>query len=277
MTSWRCRSASHQGVRVVVVSPHRADAAFSLGLAIPSWLAAGHRVEILNCFTQSEHAPFSDVDSLHGNDKRSFVSAVRRREDIAWNKLLGGRLKFTDLEMLDAPLRLSCSLDDVLAVEIRAGDRALARVSGALRKVADRGEPGQLALVLPLAVGEHIDHRVVHGAAFEALRATDLPIAFYEDLPYAARPGAAASIENRVAASGFALRPCFAEPVAVDVHAATRRKHQTIDCYDSQVDNQVALQMASFGEIYGGRERLWGNDAWLASPLNNVVEIPAGI
>lgn len=255
-------------MRVVVVSPHRDDAAFSLGLAIPSWLAAGHRVEVLNCFTQSEHAPFSDVDSLHGNDKRSFVSAVRRREDVAWNKLLGGRLKFTDLDMLDAPLRLSCSPNDVLAIEVRAGDRALARIAGALRKLAERGEPGQLALVLPLAVGEHIDHRVVHGAALEALRESDLPIAFYEDLPYAVDPEAAATIERRATATGPTLRACFTETAAVDVHAAIRRKHRVAECYDSQVDNEVAMQMASFGEMYGGRERLWGNDAWLASPLN---------
>ncbi len=255
-------------MRIVVVSPHRDDAAFSLGLSIEAWLAAGHHVEILNCFTQSEYAPYSDVDSLHGNDKRSFVSAVRRREDIAWNKLLGGRLKFIDLDMLDAPLRLSCSMDDVLTAEIRAGDRAVARIAGALRKLAGKAEPGHFAIALPLALGDHIDHRVVHQAALESLRDANLPMAFYEDLPYATWPGTAATPEDRAVRTGFALHPCFAQSAGVDAEAATRRKHRVVECYDSQVNTEVARKIASFGETFAARERLWANTLWLTSPLN---------
>ncbi len=255
-------------MRIVVVSPHRDDAAFSLGLSIEDWLQAGHRVEILNCFTQSEYAPFSDVDSLHGNDKRSFVSAVRRREDVAWNKLVGGRLKITDLDLLDAPLRLACSVDEVLTIEIRPGDRAVARVVGAVRKLAEKVEPGQIALALPLAIGEHIDHRVVHHAALEALATAAVPLAFYEDLPYAARPGADETIEARANATGFELTPSFTHEVSAAVADLVRRKHRIAEGYDSQIDNDVAWQLASFAERYGGRERLWVNTAWRTSALN---------
>ena len=68
-------------MKIVVVSPHRSDAAFSLGLAVGSWLEQGHTVEVMNVFTRTEHAPYSDVDSLHPNDRMSFASAVRKRED----------------------------------------------------------------------------------------------------------------------------------------------------------------------------------------------------
>lgn len=249
------------------MSPHRDDAAFSLGLSIEAWLGAGHRVEILNCFTQSEYAPFSDVDSLHGNDKRSFVSAVRRREDVAWNKLAGGRLKITDLDLLDAPLRLACTVDEVLTVDIRYGDRAVARVVGALRKLVEKAQPGQIALALPLALGDHIDHRVVHQAALEALAAAAVPVAFYEDLPYAARPGAEETIEARAEATGFGLASSFTHEASLAVVDSVRRKHRIAERYDSQIDNDVAWQIASFAERYGGRERLWANAHWLASSL----------
>ena len=255
-------------MRIVVISPHRDDAAFSLGLSIEDWLQAGHRVEILNCFTQSEYAPFSDVDSLHGNDKRSFVSAVRRREDVAWNKLVGGRLKITDLDLLDAPLRLACSVDEVLTIEIRPGDRAVARVAGAVRKLAEKAEPGQIGLVLPLAIGDHIDHRVVHHAAMEALAMAAVPLAFYEDLPYAAQPGADETIEARAKATGFELTPSFTHEVSAAVADLVRRKHRIAEGYDSQIDNDVAWQLASFAERYGGRERLWANPAWRTSALS---------
>lgn len=252
------------------MSPHRDDAAFSLGLAVETWLRAGHRVDILNCFTQSEYAPYSDVDSLHGNDRRSFASAVRRREDIAWNKLAGGGLKITDLDLLDAPLRLACTVDDVLTVEIRPGDRAVTRIAGALRKLAEKAEPGQLALALPLALGGHIDHRVVHQAALDTLGEASVAVAFYEDLPYAARPGMVETIEACAEGTGFRLQNSFAQEPSTAVPDTLRRKHRIAECYDSQIDTEVASQIASFAERYHGRERMWANPAWLASPLNAI-------
>lgn len=255
-----------------MVSPHRDDAAFSLGLGIEHWLQQGHRVEVLNCFTQSEYAPYSDVGSLHANDKRSFVTATRRREDVAWNKLLGGKVRITDLDLLDAPLRLSCAADEVLSAEVRPGDRALARVAGALRKLAGKGAGGELGLAIPLAVGGHIDHRVTREAAREALLGIDLPIAFYEDLPYTARPGATASVEQLAQTTGFGLQVSFPQPRAVDIAAAIARKNRLAECYDSQIDNEVARQIAGFLDSYGGRERVWANDAWRASSLSHSTE-----
>jgi len=38
-------------MKITVLSPHRDDAAFSVGLAIAEWLNAGYAVEVVNCFT----------------------------------------------------------------------------------------------------------------------------------------------------------------------------------------------------------------------------------
>ena len=254
-------------MNITAVSPHRDDAAFSLGLAIEVWLAAGHAVSVLNCFTKSDYAPYSDVEALHANDRVSFVSALRRREDLAWNKLNGGRVRIYDLDLLDAPLRLGCAVDEVLQVEVRAGDRALARVTGALGKMI-RNTP-ELALVAPLAVGGHIDHRVARQAVLDSTKGTTLPVAFYEDLPYAAREGEAAKLEAEAAAIGAAmkteLQPCFAVGEGLDIEAAVARKRRLANGYDSQIDTGVVDELARFAERYGGRERLWGNPAWCAA------------
>ncbi len=268
----------------MVVSPHRDDAAFSLGLSIERWLAAGHRVHVLNCFTQSDYAPYSDAASLHENDRVSFVSAVRKREDAAWNKLLGGRLQFNDLDLLDAPLRLRCALDEVLTVEIRPGDRAQVRVVGAIAKLARAAAPvvaaapgvaaaaSASAFVLPLAVGGHIDHRIVRQAGIEALAASPLPLAFYEDLPYAARPEAANGIAQCAEAAGLLLGSTLLSAACTsglgsEIAAARARKLRVAECYDSQIDSEVADQIAAFCESYAGRERVWATPAWLASSL----------
>ena len=255
-------------MKIVVISPHRDDAAFSLGLSVENWLTAGHAVHVLNCFTRSEYAPYSDAESLHANDRASFVSAVRKREDIAWAKLLGNRLKITDLDLLDAPLRLACGVEEVSTVEIRPGDRAMARVAGAVAKLARLGPADTLAIVLPLAIGRHIDHRVTRQAGLEALAGSALPVAFYEDLPYAARPGADAEIGTSAEATGLVLQPDFTAEAAEDVSSQMTRKRRMADCYDSQIDTDVAMQIAAFAEQYSGRERLWTNEAWRESKVH---------
>ena len=265
-------------MKIVIASPHRGDAALSLGLSIDAWLTTGRRVQVLNCFTQSEHAPFSDVGSLHPNDRVSFASAIRKREDETWNRLLGGRLHFTDLDLLDAPLRLACGLDEVGTVEVRAGDRAVTRVAGAiakLAKIAASQSPGSLAIVLPLAAGGHIDHRVTRQAGLDALSAgaslgsLPIPLAFYEDLPFAApsdsSAGGDAEIELRrqeLEALGLDLHPVFAAASAPELAKAVARKRRLADIYDSQIDSEVANRLAEFCARYQGRERLWANAAW---------------
>ena len=136
-----------------------------------------------------------------------------------------------------------------------------------MRKLAEKAEPGQIALALPLAIGDHIDHRVVHQAALEALATAAVPLAFYEDLPYAARPGADETIEARAKATGFELAPSFTHETSAAVADFVRRKHRVAEGYDSQIDNDVAWQLALFAERYGGRERLWANTAWRTSAL----------
>ena len=68
-------------LKILVLSPHRDDAAFSLSIAITNWLTARHSVTVLNVFTRSRYAPFSDAAFVHENDELSYVSAMRLRED----------------------------------------------------------------------------------------------------------------------------------------------------------------------------------------------------
>ena len=261
-------------VKIVIFSPHRDDAAFSVGLSIETWLEAGHTVHVLNCFTQSAYAPFSDADSLHPNDRVSFVSAVRKREDTVWAKLLGGKLLITDLDLLDAPLRLACGADEVLSMPIRPGDRAVARIAGAVAKLARTASAAELALVLPLAIGGHIDHMVTRQAGLDMLAGSPLPIAFFEDLPYAARPGAMEGIGAEAESTGFAPKPSFASEPQTDGTAAAGRKRRMAEAYDSQIDSEVAGQIADFSRGYQGRERLWCNRAWRTSVLATAMDEP---
>ena len=239
---------------ITVVSPHRDDAAFSVGLTIGIWLDLGHHVEVMNCFTKSEYSPFGDLASAGATELRSYVTALRHQEDLRWAGQYGRPVGLTDLHLWDAPQRLHCSVEAVCSTAMNSRDPAIAKIRTCL---ANRSSD---ALVLPLGIGDHVDHLTSRMAAQDGWPAS-LPIAFYEDLPYAARPAAAEGVSLRANSLATGLKPSFASD-AVDVKAAVARKRQLALCYDSQIDRAVADQIAGFCEQYGGRERFWGNPAW---------------
>jgi hypothetical protein len=223
---------------------------------VKSWLAAGHAVQVLNCFTRSEYAPYSDADSVHENDRMSFVTALRKREDECWAKLCGSRLTLTDLRLKDAPIRFHCSLNKVFELPVRSEEKPFAKIRS---HVAGCNS----ALVLPLGIGAHVDHLTAREAALSALDPSR-PYAFYEDMPYAALGPASAAgalaeeIGNRV---GCELSPAFVrEPDALENAMSSKRRFAL--CYDSQVNDDAVNQIAEFCGHYAGRERLWANEAW---------------
>lgn len=75
-------------MRVLVLSPHRDDAAFSCGLILHELLSAGHSVSIVNVCTVSRYAPLR----LAGQPRRysaGHCTADARRPRIYTNDLAG--------------------------------------------------------------------------------------------------------------------------------------------------------------------------------------------
>ncbi len=250
-------------MKITVVSPHRGDAAFALALAVEAWLVQGHAVEVVSCFTRSEFAPYSDAGSLHANDRISFVTAVRKREDEAWRKQYGvAKLTLTDLNLKDAPIRLHCSPEKVFGRPADVSEKVVSKVRRALEL------SGAGALVLPLGLDGHVDHVSARDAAMPA-QTSALPLAFYEELPYAARAGGEEALEAAVNQLSLTLQtelqPAFASSLQraeSAIEAAVLRKRRAAWCYDSQIDESVTTEIAEFCRRYGGRERLWANAAW---------------
>lgn len=245
-------------MNIVVVSPHRDDAAFSLSLAIRDWLRRGHLVTVLNCFTRSSYAPFADLAHVHANDLTSFVSALRLREDEAWRRQQKtSSLQFNDLRLRDAPLRLKCSLDEICTTPLDPEDRTQHSLQGALAQDPDA------AIVAPLALGGHVDHRLARQAVVAKI--TGRPLAFYEDLPYAAWPEVTDRLKQHVHELEVKLGTTLqSHTVARQIsdEAAVTEKRLAALCYDSQIENGTAELIAGFSRRYGGCERLWVTPAW---------------
>ena len=267
-------------MKILVLSPHRGDAAFSLAVSMGKWLAAGHRVTILNVFSRSLYAPFSDAEFVHDNDRLSYVSAMRRREDEQFvqqmvhdlPKAARANLLMVDLNLKDAPLRLRCALEDVSDLAVNPEDPAI----GKLRKALDQQVAAREmdALVLPLGLGEHVDHLTVRDAALPLT--TELPSTFYEDMPYAAtHPSVATDLQALREETGTKWHEELRAVLNRRADLGDEWKRRLILGYASQIDDDEAARMGEFAARYSGGERLWANQRWLAIAESCRLSSPA--
>jgi hypothetical protein len=236
------------------------------------WLTARHTVTLLNVFTRSRFAPYSDAAFVHENDELSYVSAMRLREDELFlrrikeslPKGLKNNLNMHDLNLKDAPIRLRVPIDQVCKTPVNSADPSLEKIRRALARQAELGT--MEAVVLPAGLGNDVDHLTVREAAMPF--AASLPAAFYEDLPYlATHPSAKGDLEALSLAAierGDSLTEivCHTGEPAAD---AIIRKRKLVLNYASQIDNEAGVVISNFATHYGGGERLWGNKLWHAA------------
>jgi LmbE family N-acetylglucosaminyl deacetylase len=244
----------------IVLSPHLDDAALSLGGAIARFALENERILVVTIAAGSPPpgaAPSPFAASLHRAWGLGAGDAVarRRREDEAAMALLGAESR--RLDQLDAVYRLPDRYGSEAALlgEPAAHDRLEIEVLAELAPIL-AASPRALVLA-PLAVGGHVDHRLVYRAAIEFAR-RDRDVAFYEDFPYAAKPGAVA---ERLDAIGGSL-----EPTVVDITATLDRKIAAILAYASQIDalfgdpERARAAIAAYALAAGSSgpaERLW--------------------
>ena len=247
-------------MNILVLSPHRDDAAFSLSLSIDHWIATGHRVTLLNVFTRSLYAPYSDAESVHINDRLSYVSAMRRREDEQFLKQIPPAT-MVDLNIKDAPIRLHCDSSIVCDMDVDPNDSCIPKIRKALAKLAE-SQHAPTALVLPLGLGHHVDHRTARDASLPLT--TEMPCAFYEELPYATRDGVRVDLSRFREDTNTRLHEPLFPVLCHGTHTRpTELKRRIALIYTSQIDAQMADTIANFSQRYHGAERLWANEAWL--------------
>jgi len=214
---------------------------------------------------------------VHENDRLSYVSAMRLREDELFvqrmtqelPRNLKSNLSRVDLNLKDAPIRLRCPVDEVCSTPVNPEDPAIEKIRKALTRQSEAGNMD--ALALPLGLGDHVDHLTVRAAALPFTEG-GLPSAFYEDLPYAAYPGTPANLETPRPATDERNAPLTAVLCRSD--AAAERKQRLILAYASQIDEDTATLVSSFATRYGGAERLWANAAWLAMAESTQLSVP---
>ena len=173
-------------MRVLAVSPHLDDAAFSAGATLAALADAGHEVTVVTCFTRSVPDPtgFALACQLDkGLPADVDYMALRRAENDAAMAVLGAAS--VELDLPEAPHRGYTSAPDLFA-GVHPGDDVWTDVADRLA-----GQDADLWLA-PQALGGHVDHLHV----LRAVAALDRPVLWWRDSPYVLRrpdavPGAA--------------------------------------------------------------------------------------
>lgn len=165
-------------MKIVAVSPHLDDAAFSAGGTLARRAREGADVTIVTCFTGNVARPsgFALACQLDkGLSADADYMALRRAEDEAACAVIGARA--IHLPLLEAPHRGYDSAPALFAGRQSCDDAAdrLAPLLAPLVAEAD--------LVLgPLCIGDHVDHHVVLDAL--ARVADPARLLLWEDWPY---------------------------------------------------------------------------------------------
>lgn len=243
------RPRSQPSRDLTVLSPHPDDAQLALGALLARF--GGRVVDVFSHETWTRRP--------HYRSRPALASRLLLAEEHVACGVLGAEL--TVLGHMDAADRAAWrdgyflgpeSVDAARATEPELFDRVAADLA---TEVAGGGP-----VLLPLAVGGHVDHVLTRQAALHLIAHKTLEperVAFYEDMPYSLFADATAE------AGRLAVGPEQVAPVPVLIpasEAAVRTKQEALWPYRLQVLEAVSRRIVRHGRQLGSpgwAERLW--------------------
>ncbi len=218
-------------VPAVFLSPHFDDVALSCGglaaarpgsLCLTLFAAPPPPGVPLSAFAQELHDRWGTSDLGAGN-------ALRRAEERAATARLGLALALLDYpDAVYRPGRYESEAAIFGALDPAEADLPAALADDIAAALAAHGVGADVPVYAPLGLGHHVDHQLTYQAA-GLLAARGRPVYYYEDFPYAARPGAHAA---RFAELGGAFTAHL-----VPIDATIAAKIAAIRAYASQISS----------------------------------------
>ena len=191
----------------IYLSPHLDDTVLSLGGLIWEQTRAGQDVNILTICAGDppprEFSPFAESLHVRWGVGREAM-AERRAEDVESCRRLGASYRHLDIP--DCIYRSSprtgehlYTSESALWIPVHPDEALLIDViSSKIREIL----PPEAALICPLTLGNHVDHRLTRAAAEKV----GVPLQYYADYPYVLKVDVS-SIATDMKSSKYSLTP----------------------------------------------------------------------
>jgi LmbE family N-acetylglucosaminyl deacetylase len=237
----------------IYLSPHLDDVVLSCGGQIASRCRHGDRVLVVTAFAGAEPEPpqselVSRVHEIFG--LRDEVIAERRREDTAACEHLGAEITHWDLP--EAIYRRDSAGRDIYAQLSELFQEPRADDTGMVESLCSRLRelPRSEQVVCPLAVGGHVDHRLVRLAGEREIER----LLYYEDVPYAEKRGAIRRALGNTDAWENRTVEIEESELEAKIEACAAYRSQLSGLYKSP--DRMAKKMRRRNRKLGG-ERMW--------------------
>lgn len=200
-------SLRHQSYDTIVFSPHLDDAVYSLAGTMLHEREAGRRVLVATVFghgldtAPSGNGPYDDYATREAEDREAMHTLDL---DYVWLNLP---------ELLFRRRSLRDRVAEILPHASLRTTHAHAELERALASIVESFAHAETRVYLPLGIGAHPDHRLVHEAGRATLAGRDLR--FYEDIPYA--------LEASLVAARFSVLRGVTGPNVASVARATAK------------------------------------------------------
>lgn len=205
--SLHASSLRHESYDTIVFSPHFDDAVYSLAGTMLHEREAGRRVLVATVFghgldtAPSGNGPYDDYATREAEDREAMQTLDL---DYVWLNL--PELLFRRRSLRD---RVAEMLPHASLRTTRAHEELERSIASIVESFAHR----ETRVYLPLGIGAHPDHRLVHEAGRETFAGRELR--FYEDIPYA--------LEASLVAARFSVLRGVTGPSVASVARATAK------------------------------------------------------
>lgn len=229
------------GRRVLLLSPHADDIAYSVG-GIVALLCTRAEIQLMTVFGRSRWTCSQALSQM----SVEAVSVLRESEDRAYCERRG-----IDYAPFTYPDSSAMGYDE--ATELTSATNHDSRTAEIVAQIGDFvGRHAPRIVLAPCGLGGHVDHRIVRTAA-EALDQPD--VFFYEDIPYSA--GLSLAALNRELTVG-SLTPAM----TIDIEPVVQDKCDDMWSYRSQTTAAAVAAMLLHASRVGSgvaqyAERLW--------------------
>lgn len=240
----------------IYLSPHLDDIALSCGGQVYMQSAAGKAILIVTVMAGDppEQVKSDFIEALHDRwQLQADVVAMRRAEDAEACRILGADHLYWDIP--DCIYRSHVQTDELL---YSSNDDIFGDIHSSETELIDaiskrvQSLPAHKRLVLPLGVGNHVDHQITRLAA-EGHDYGEL--VYYEEYPYVVLPDALESVTGKENSRW--------QPTIISLsEAALEAKVKAIAAYESQLStffrdrDDMADAVRQYNHSVGG-ERLW--------------------